>query len=53
MTVEKRDISVAGRIIAAFPDFLDTKQVQEDELAKLGEVGNGGARVGLGFVWWC
>ena len=38
VTVEKRDISVAGRIIAAFPDFLDRSQVQEDELAKLGEL---------------
>ena len=29
--VEKRDISVAGRIIAAFPDYLEKKQVSVGE----------------------
>jgi len=34
--VETRDISLAGRIIAAFPDFLTESQRQSDDLAFLG-----------------
>jgi len=36
--VEKRDISVAGRLIAHFPDRLTTEQRVPDELAALGEL---------------
>ncbi len=36
--VESRDISLAGRIIAAFPDMLNEKQKQNDALAELGEL---------------
>merc|ERR1719433_2349214 len=36
--VELRDISVAGRVIAAFPDKLPKDQVKPDELADLGEL---------------
>jgi isocitrate dehydrogenase len=36
--VETRDISLAGRIIANFPDFLTESQRQPDELAELGEL---------------
>jgi len=36
--VEKRDISVAGRIIAHFPDYLTEDQRIPDELAALGEL---------------
>ncbi len=35
---EMRDISLAGRIIAAFPDYLDEEQRQSDDLAYLGEL---------------
>ncbi len=38
ITVEKRDISLAGRIIAAFPDHLDADRRQDDHLAELGEL---------------
>ncbi|MFT5858083.1 MAG: isocitrate dehydrogenase [Flavobacteriaceae bacterium] len=34
--VETRDISLAGRIISAFPEFLKEDQRIEDDLAKLG-----------------
>ncbi len=34
--VESRDISLAGRIIASFPDFLKEDQRQSDALAELG-----------------
>ncbi|CAH2774863.1 MAG: Isocitrate dehydrogenase [NADP] (EC; Monomeric isocitrate dehydrogenase [NADP] (EC [uncultured Paraburkholderia sp.] len=34
--VETRDISLAGRIIAAFPDYLTAEQKGSDDLAKLG-----------------
>ena len=34
--VELRDISLAGRIIASFPEFLDPGQRMEDALAELG-----------------
>lgn len=36
--VEKRDISVAGRIIAHFPEYLTPEQRIPDELAALGEL---------------
>jgi isocitrate dehydrogenase len=37
ITVDTRDISLAGRIIAAFPDHLTDEQRQSDDLAELGE----------------
>jgi isocitrate dehydrogenase len=36
VTVEPRDISLAGRILAAFPDFLTADQRVPDALAELG-----------------
>jgi len=36
--VEKRDISVAGRLIAHFPDYLEPHQRIPDELSYLGEL---------------
>ena len=36
--VELKDISLAGRIIAAFPESLSAEQQQEDALALLGEL---------------
>ena len=36
INVETRDISLAGRIIAAFPDFLSQAQKIGDALAELG-----------------
>jgi isocitrate dehydrogenase len=36
VVVEKRDISLSGRIIAAFPERLEKNQIIEDELSKLG-----------------
>ncbi len=36
--VETRDISLAGRIIANFPDFLDEEQRIEDALSELGQL---------------
>jgi len=38
VTVEARDISLAGRIIANFPDHLTVDQKIPDELARLGEL---------------
>merc|ERR1711872_887487 len=38
MGVEKRDISVAGRLIAHFPERLTPEQRIPDELAALGEL---------------
>ena len=38
VVVETRDISLSGRIIATFPDFLTNDQKQADELAYLGEL---------------
>ncbi|MGR3804634.1 NADP-dependent isocitrate dehydrogenase [Marinibacterium profundimaris] len=37
VTVDTRDISLAGRIIATFPDYLTDAQKQTDDLAALGE----------------
>ncbi|MBN2602924.1 MAG: NADP-dependent isocitrate dehydrogenase [Candidatus Thermoplasmatota archaeon] len=36
--VETRDISLAGRIIAKFPDYLTDEQKKPDNLAELGEL---------------
>jgi isocitrate dehydrogenase len=38
VTVENRDISLAGRIIANFPEHLDENQRIDDALAELGEL---------------
>ena len=38
VTVELRDISLAGRVIAVFPEYLTDKQKQPDALAELGEM---------------
>lgn len=36
--IQVSDISLAGRIIAAFPEYLQAEQQQEDALAMLGEL---------------
>jgi len=36
VSVETRDISLAGRILVAFPDRLEAEQQQHDDLAELG-----------------
>ncbi|UCM91439.1 NADP-dependent isocitrate dehydrogenase [Streptomyces marincola] len=36
--VERRDISLAGRIIAVFPEYLEPEQRIDDALAELGEL---------------
>lgn len=36
--VETRDISLAGRILAQFPEYLSDEQKQSDDLAALGEL---------------
>jgi isocitrate dehydrogenase len=38
VTVELRDISLAGRILAVFPEYLTAQQKQPDALAELGEL---------------
>ncbi|MEX2444424.1 MAG: NADP-dependent isocitrate dehydrogenase [Alkalispirochaeta sp.] len=38
VTVETRDISLAGRILAAFPDYLKPEQRVSDDLAELGQL---------------
>ena len=38
VTVELRDISLAGRVIAVFPEYLTPEQKQHDALAELGEM---------------
>jgi len=38
VTVELRDISLAGRVIAVFPEYLTAAQKQPDALAELGEL---------------
>lgn len=38
INVETRDISLAGRIIASFPEFLTPEQQQHDALAELGQM---------------
>ncbi|MCX4669181.1 NADP-dependent isocitrate dehydrogenase [Streptomyces sp. NBC_01381] len=38
VNVESRDISLAGRIIALFPEFLEESQRIDDALAELGEL---------------
>ncbi len=37
LTVGRRDISLAGRVIAAFPDYLTDAQCQSDDLVELGK----------------
>ncbi len=38
VVVETRDISLAGRIISAFPDYLNDAQKASDDLAELGQL---------------
>ena len=38
VSVELRDISLAGRVIAVFPEYLTPEQKQQDALAELGEM---------------
>jgi isocitrate dehydrogenase len=38
--VETRDISLAGRILAAFPEYLNADQRNDDALAELGRLAN-------------
>ncbi|MBM4138378.1 MAG: NADP-dependent isocitrate dehydrogenase [Nitrospira sp.] len=38
VSVELRDISLAGRVIAVFPEYLTPVQKQQDALAELGEM---------------
>ena len=38
VSVELRDISLAGRILAVFPEHLTAQQKQSDDLAELGEL---------------
>jgi len=38
ISVETKDISLAGRILAHFPDYLNDDQKQEDALAILGDL---------------
>ena len=38
VTVELRDISLAGRVISVFPEYLTAEQKQADALAELGEM---------------
>lgn len=38
ISIETKDISLAGRILASFPDFLTEDQRQTDALAELGEL---------------
>ncbi|CAJ1364298.1 unnamed protein product, partial [Effrenium voratum] len=40
--VELRDISVAGRLLSQFPDFLTPEQKEEDILSQLGELAKSG-----------
>ena len=40
IAVETRDISLAGRILAAFPEYLTEEQRQSDDLAELGALAN-------------
>ncbi len=42
--VETRDISLAGRIIANFPEFLNESQRIGDALAELGELAKPGSQ---------
>ncbi|HEX5419834.1 MAG TPA: NADP-dependent isocitrate dehydrogenase, partial [Gammaproteobacteria bacterium] len=38
IAVETKDISLAGRVLANFPDYLAPEQRQPDDLAELGEI---------------
>ena len=42
INIEKRDISVSGRILAAFPEKLTAEQKQSDDLAWLGQASQPG-----------
>ncbi len=44
ITVGTKDISLAGRIIAAFPEYLTDEQRQADDLAELGQPGEDAER---------
>ena len=36
--IETRDISLSGRMLAAFPEYCSAEQKQSDDLAELGEL---------------
>jgi isocitrate dehydrogenase len=38
VAVETRDISLAGRILASFPEYLPSERRQRDDLAELGQI---------------
>ncbi|HAT58088.1 MAG TPA: NADP-dependent isocitrate dehydrogenase, partial [Gammaproteobacteria bacterium] len=38
LAVETRDISLAGRILSSFPEYLEENQRQSDDLNELGEL---------------
>lgn len=38
VAIETRDISLSGRVIASFPDFLNADQQQSDTMAELGQM---------------
>jgi len=38
VSVETRDISLAGRILSQFPDYLQNNQIKSDDLAELGQL---------------
>ena len=38
ITIEVKDISLAGRILSSFPDYLQDSQRVEDALSQLGEL---------------
>ncbi len=40
INIETLDISLAGRIVAVFPEFLTEQQRQSDDLAELGQLAN-------------
>ncbi|MEU7404367.1 NADP-dependent isocitrate dehydrogenase, partial [Streptomyces sp. NPDC044948] len=53
VAVETRDISLAGRIIALFPEYLTEDQRIPDALAELGELAKTPAAGGCTGRWWC
>ena len=50
VSVEIRDISLAGRILAAFPEHLAADQKQSDDLAELGELAKTPEEIGRAHV---
>lgn len=38
IAIETRDISLAGRVLAGFPEYCSDDQKQSDDLAELGEL---------------